>query len=119
MCVCASTDALNDPHCGLDPTHGRRWVLVLPNPQNDPTCRRERSVVGAVTFGVASQLGLPVLGIGLRTSEVGGTAMPEAPVHEDDDARGSEDDVWSYPTTSCLESAVLAEPKPSGVQLGT
>jgi hypothetical protein len=79
----------------LDPVHGRRRVLVLPHPHDDPSVSGECTIVPRVSFPSGLDLGSPPFGIGLRRDGVLWAPVPEASVDLYRDPRTAQNDVWS------------------------
>ena len=68
-------------------------VLMLPSPDDDPSCLAQTLIRPAVTGDVGVKLGPPPVGVRLGSHGVLGTAVPEAAVDEDGDPSAGEGDV--------------------------
>jgi hypothetical protein len=74
--------------------------LVLPYPNDEPACLREKLVDSCIALLVAADLGSPVGAVGGYVCSVLGTPMPEASVHEDGHLGRPEYEVSSH-TNAC------------------
>jgi len=109
-----ATAALNDLR---NAASGSSRILMLPDSDDPPAGLFEASVRVAVAPHVAFDLLTPPRRVALGPRCVVGTPVPEAAVHENDDARPGEDDVCP-PAYAGNRRDVHAVAQPSAVQLG-
>lgn len=88
-------------------------ILVLPDLKDKPTGLGELLVVAVIPFNIAQELCSPILLVGpARVSPMARAPVPKAPVHEDRDPCGAEDNVRSDATSiHRLNGAINAETK--------
>lgn len=95
-----------------------RGVLVLPDPDDQPSSRCEALVGVAITEPIGLDFLAPIALVRLWPSRVLRAPVPEASIHEDRDVRGTEDYVRT--ATSIREDrAVHTEAQSSSVQLAS
>lgn len=87
-----------------------------PRPKDAPTSIAQRFVDCSIALSVGRQLRPPILPIGAGQRAMVGTAMPEAAVDEDGDARLREDYIGSYGSGGQADREVLPKPKAEAVQ---
>jgi hypothetical protein len=80
-------------HHGGDPDGRLDHVLVLPHPHGQPTLLPQPPVGVSIALAVSLELVPPPVRVRSREGGVLRTQVPEAPVDEDGDLRGTEDDV--------------------------
>lgn len=90
---------------------GDYWIVMRPKPKHVPAGISQRLVDRSIALSVGCQLRLPILPVGAGHGPMVGTAMPEAAVDEDGDARLREDDIGSHRSGGEADWEVLPEPK--------
>lgn len=100
----------------LDDLAGLCYRGVLPDADDSPSGVLERLCVGTISCAVARDLRLPVGGVRAQRTAVLGTAVPEAPVHEDRHASTWEEDVGRYPEVA-LGTSMHAKAPPASMEL--
>jgi hypothetical protein len=91
-------------------------ILVLPNPDGEPTRRGELGVGIAVATSDATELQAPPAGVGLGEVAVLGAGVPEAPIDEHGDPRAAQQDVDAPTTVPARHRPVDDEPQPAPVK---
>ena len=76
----------------------------------------QRGILLPVALDVPIELGQPVVRVASGPGAVNRAAVPEAPIHEDCHLRAREDDVRTDPRGAQVETVVLAEAQPGGVE---
>lgn len=104
-------------HQGSDARRSLLRVLVLPHPNDGPSCPGKVFIDLTIALNVAAQLRHPVTSIGPRHPPVHGTAVPEAAVDEHGDSRAREDDVWTNLSSFDNQREILAESQPATVEV--
>ncbi len=104
------------PYGSLDDVRALDHCLVLPEPDDIPTCGPKGRVDGAVTLNVASELRLPVVEVDLRLPSVLRASVPEAAIDEHCDSLSLEGDVGANPSAPGFDREVHPEPEPPSVQ---
>jgi hypothetical protein len=104
--------------CCYDPVDRIRDCLVLPQPHDRPSGRRQSSGIARVALAITCQFWRPIPLVGRWLPPVLGAAVPEAAVHEDGDLALREDNVRSDPNAREVEPQVNPEAVPGTVQGG-
>jgi hypothetical protein len=81
---------LHDVGCG-------RYVVVFPDPHDDPSSTAKSGVGFDIALYRTGQLGSPPVRVGLRSPTVGTAAVPEAAIHEDGNFCPCEDNIGTSP----------------------
>src|SRR5699024_3363246 len=105
--------------CGPDRRRYPFGVLVLPEPEDAPSCVGERACGPEIAFSVRNDLRPPIGDVGLRLHVMLRAAVPEAPVDEDCDPNAREDDVRSAPAIRRIRGEVHAIAEAGCVQATT
>ncbi len=79
------------------PKHFQRssFYVVLPKPEDPPSLLTQLCGYGPVAGLVSRDLATPVLCVRFREPQTIRATVPEAPIHENGDARISKDEVWT------------------------
>lgn len=91
-------------------------ILVRPKAKHVPVGISQRLIDCSIALPVGCQLCLPILPVGAGQRAMVGTAMPEAAVDEDGDARLREDDIGSHRSGGETDREVLSKSKAEPVE---
>lgn len=100
----------------LDHVRSVRRRVVLPDPDDAPSCGSERVIDGAITLNIPCELGLPVLHVHRGSPTVLRTSMPEATIDEHGHPPSRKDYVRADAAIDRLDGVVNAEAKAPPVQ---